>query len=171
MLYFLVTKRRRLSPVYTHPESVCEDTCSYFTEIYFKRMVKKKKKWNNRHKYSMYNLSLHRTEKKKSANHMHFTDQTNINQAHKALQITTNMKQKLIWRWFTQYRLLVNHDKYTFQYIIINTGKLNTSSRDAVSYRAFFNDTLAQFIGNIDPVDATDCLETVWEVAATQKSL
>lgn len=121
--------------------------------------------------YIQFKFPLHRKGGKKSANHMHFTEQTNINQAHKALQITTIIKQKFIWRWFTQYRLLVNHNKYTFQYIIINTGKWNISSRDAVSYRAFFNDALAQFIGSICHVDATDCLKTVWEDGATQKSL
>lgn len=40
-----------------------------------------------------------------------------------------------------------------------------------MSYQAFFNDTLAQFLRDVDHVDATDCLKTVWEVAATQKSL
>lgn len=51
----------------------------------------------------------------------------------KALQLTTSMKQKdnfKIVKQFTQYRLLVNHNKYTFQYIIHNKyWKIKTQHR------------------------------------------
>lgn len=69
---------------------------------------------------------------------------------------------------FTQYRLLVNHNKYTFQYIIRNKywkSKLNTGSLklDAVllylSLLTLY--ALAQLICTVGHVDATDCLKAV----------
>lgn len=69
---------------------------------------------------------------------------------------------------FTQYRLLVNHNKYTFQYIIRNKywkSKLNTGclKLDAVSlYLSLLTlYALAQLICTVGHVDATDCLKAV----------
>ena len=97
---------------------------------------------------------------------------TKQNQAHEAFTTHNQHETKVFFfkivNQFTQYRLLVNHNKYTFQYIIHNKywkSKLNTGSLklDAVSlYLSLLTlYALAQLICTVGHGDATDCLKAV----------
>lgn len=79
--------------------SVIHDTYSYFNEIYFKSMLKMKQL--TLMFYVQFKFPSHKKEKMPKSYAFH---RINIIQVQEALQITTNMKQKSIWRWFTQYR-------------------------------------------------------------------
>lgn len=87
------------------------------------------------------------------------------------------MKQKTFFKiekQFTQYRLLINHNKYTFHYIIRNKYwniKPNTGFPHGCHHISLLTlYALAQLIRTIGFADATDCLKAVcilpsWHVA------
>lgn len=88
-----------------------------------------------------------------------------------------------IEKQFTQYRLLINHNKYTFHYIIRNKYwniKPNTGFPHGCHHISLLTlYALAQLIRTIGFADATDCLKAVrilpswhvaWQVPATRVS-